>query len=645
MARMRRDSSDSYDGGLQKTSFSSRIEPTDTPSGLRRSPRKQTKDARYSRESQEAEDREACASKTSTDDSSQRRQIRLKPLFPRLQRCDLVLEPSLKSLSLTTKGTSERSHQKLARKPALSPTKRAASPPLDITRATLDDVVESQDEELDVEKTISCDSDADGDSSEDDLPSPSSFFRKPLMQTKPGFSDRVESLTSHLDGLSLLPQSKGALDPGASRSRPSSSSDKENDFQAILRFSPPRLHSPHRDKTSTRPVTPPPQSPTKGKLVSPRKRAPRIPTPPMRPSLDAFWTATAVNDWNDQYSPRKEWSPRKLHVTRKDSSTSPCSSPKKLSSPVKRTKAEIAAKKDWETRKHALATAFLSELDASITSNQIRDLAASTSGVQIIWSKTLNSTAGRANWRRESTRTRHADGTTSTAHKHHASIELAEKVIADETRLRNVIAHEFCHLANFMISGIKDQPHGKSFKAWGAKVTKAFGDRGVEVTTKHTFEIEYKYVWQCEKEECAAVFQRHSKSIDVKRHRCGSCKGVLVQVKPAPRGGGGVGGCGEVKGYAAFVKERYAEVKRGLGGKPTQKEVMEAVGRLYRAEKAADAIEKPMEGIIDDGAESSGRSSPFAGLAGVQENAPRSKLQAEHMDSMTAALEIVTIDD
>ena len=104
MARMRRDSSDSYDGGLQKTSFSSRIEPTDTPSGLRRSPRKQTKDARYSRESQEAEDREACASKTSTDDSSQRRQIRLKPLFPRLQRCDLVLEPSLKSLSLTTKG-------------------------------------------------------------------------------------------------------------------------------------------------------------------------------------------------------------------------------------------------------------------------------------------------------------------------------------------------------------------------------------------------------------------------------------------------------------------------------------------------------------------------------------------------------------
>lgn len=35
-----------------------------------------------------------------------------------------------------------------------------------------------------------------------------------------------------------------------------------------------------------------------------------------------------------------------------------------------------------------------------------------------------------------------------------------------QDRLVNVIAHEYCHLANFMISGIKDSPHGKEFKEW-----------------------------------------------------------------------------------------------------------------------------------------------------------------------------------
>ena len=35
-----------------------------------------------------------------------------------------------------------------------------------------------------------------------------------------------------------------------------------------------------------------------------------------------------------------------------------------------------------------------------------------------------------------------------------------------QDRLVNVIAHEYCHLANFMISGIKDNPHGKDFKEW-----------------------------------------------------------------------------------------------------------------------------------------------------------------------------------
>ena len=57
----------------------------------------------------------------------------------------------------------------------------------------------------------------------------------------------------------------------------------------------------------------------------------------------------------------------------------------------------------------------------------------STGGIQVIWSKKLCSTAGRANWRREAIRSKDADGLVSNVtHRHYASIELAEKVIDDE---------------------------------------------------------------------------------------------------------------------------------------------------------------------------------------------------------------------
>lgn len=146
-----------------------------------------------------------------------------------------------------------------------------------------------------------------------------------------------------------------------------------------------------------------------------------------------------------------------------------------------------------------------------------------------------------------------------------------------------------------MISGVKDQPHGKSFKEWGQKCTAAFGERGIEVTTKHSYEIEYKYVWRCSEEECGMEFKRHSKSIDPQRHRCGGCKGGLVQIRPVPRGGKKVEGkdvpATPGNGYAAYVKANFAGLKKSMAG-ASHKEVMEALGRKYRAEKAAGENKK-----------------------------------------------------
>lgn len=487
-------------------------------------------------------------------------------------------------------------------------------------------VNDEQEVEDDVEESVWCGSDASSEEgSEDELPSP-----RKLWPTKAAKAPAPKTASNSLDealqgfqGLSINePKTKEAAKTVSTETtetqtdhRPSSSHDKD-DLDAILRFSPPRLITRPREKTPERPVTPPPASPSKSRLVSPSKTRIRIPSPPLRQSLDGFWDSHAVNDWNDQHSPRKTIkSPKKNAFTPDSGSTSPTSSPKKSSSPTKRSTADIQAKKDFSARKHALAEAFLAELDQTITTGQIASLSASTGGVRLLWNKTLNSTAGRANWRRETSRSQSAP----TTHKHHASIELAEKVIDDEHRLLNVLAHEFCHLANFMISGVKDQPHGASFKAWGKKCTAAFGARGVQVTTKHSYTIDYKYVWRCEGEGCWAEFKRHSKSIDPARHTCGGCKSKLVQVKPVPRGGGAVVG-GKVGGYAGFVKMHFAEVKKSLPAGSSQKEVMEAVGRKYREEKEAKAK-----------AEAAGETIPGGNEGGL--------------DDLTRALDVIGLDD
>lgn len=325
-----------------------------------------------------------------------------------------------------------------------------------------------------------------------------------------------------------------------------------------LRFSPPRSKKPSRTTNSERPVTPP-ASPSKVRSDSPSKRV-RIPPSPHRPSIDAFWSQDVINDWNDSYSPKKaaQTPSRKkllpLDEEDHEGHVSPSASPRK--SPLKSpTKKDRQAAKAFNAEKSRLASTFLAEVDDKVTGSQVSNLAASTGGIKIIWSKKLSSTAGRANWRREAIRHKSVDGTyTEPKFRHHASIELAEKVIDSEDRLINVLAHEFCHLANFMISGVKDQPHGKEFKRWAANVTAAFGHRGVEVTTKHGYDISYKYIWSCG--DCGLEYKRHSKSIDLSKHSCGACKGKLLQILPVPR---------KESEYQRFVKANWERVKKGAG--------------------------------------------------------------------------------
>ena len=205
---------------------------------------------------------------------------------------------------------------------------------------------------------------------------------------------------------------------------------------ANLASSPPRSRSPHRRKDSERPLTPP-CSPPKPDLQSPSKRFHRIPPSPHRPSIDAFWSQEVINDWNDQHSPRKARSPRKLFSVHEDDDEaylSPSISPRKspTKTPAKRDEAAIERKKAFDEKKDQFAIDFLKELDEKVADGRVAVLAESAGGIKVIWSKKLNSTAGRANWKRETLVSRGSEGVSTKIYRHHASIELAEKVIDDE---------------------------------------------------------------------------------------------------------------------------------------------------------------------------------------------------------------------
>lgn len=369
------------------------------------------------------------------------------------------------------------------------------------------------------------------------------------------------------------PVASESKDPAISR--PTTAS--ELDLGAYLSFEPPKSRSPIK-LAPARPTTPTKQSPTKSKLTSPTKLN-RLPPSPHKPTSDEFWCPSTVTGWIDEHSPPKIirspirhrfGSPCIDKITETVDLTQP-SSPQK--SPLK---AQRQAKKDFNERKHDIAAKLLEELDKDITFGKIGQLSESTGGVKITWSNKLNSTAGRAHWRKQEVRKQHSDGSISTEVKHTASIELAEKVLDEESRLINTIAHEFCHLATFMIDGVKTNPHGKEFKAWARKCSRIYGHRGIEVTTKHSYEIDYKYMWECG--SCGTEYKRHSKSIDPARHRCGSCKSNLVQTKPVPRKS-------KVTDYQIFVKENFQKVKNS-NKSASHGTIMETLGKMYREEKA-----------------------------------------------------------
>ncbi|WVQ95199.1 hypothetical protein IAU59_002293 [Kwoniella sp. CBS 9459] len=178
------------------------------------------------------------------------------------------------------------------------------------------------------------------------------------------------------------------------------------------------------------------------------------------------------------------------------------------------TKADFSAKA-WAEERTRIADSIFKDLDRRVFEGKVGG--SDGAGARIEWNKRLLTTAGVARSKRTT-----KNGQT----KREFWIELSEKVLTGEKQIINTVAHEMCHLATWIISNDYKNAHGSVFKSWGRKVMRARND--VEVTTKHSYEIEYKYEWKCGNERCGKIYKRHSKSIDTTKHACGACKGKLA---------------------------------------------------------------------------------------------------------------------
>jgi DNA-directed RNA polymerase subunit RPC12/RpoP len=112
------------------------------------------------------------------------------------------------------------------------------------------------------------------------------------------------------------------------------------------------------------------------------------------------------------------------------------------------------------------------------------------------------------------------------------------------------------------------------------------------VTTCHNYEIAYKFTYLCT--VCGRKHGRHSKSVDLERHRCGGCGGRLrleargraaAAAAADSADAGAAAPATPTNGFAAFVKTHFAAAKSEMPGAP-HGEVMKALAARFRAQRA-----------------------------------------------------------
>ncbi|CAM1308735.1 ACRC (predicted) [Pycnogonum litorale] len=183
--------------------------------------------------------------------------------------------------------------------------------------------------------------------------------------------------------------------------------------------------------------------------------------------------------------------------------------------------------------------------------------------MEIIWKPRLTKTAGRCCSKTDS----------SAPNGRIAKIELSSKVIDSPHRLRDVLLHEMCHAACWIVYGYTDG-HGPMWKYWAQKAVRVF-PKLPKPTVCHRYEISTKYTYKCVK--CGYSIGRHSKSLDTNQNICGKCQGkfeLLVNTGSTPRTPR------TPSRFAVFVKENYGTIKKS-NHKAKHGDVMRLLGAEF----------------------------------------------------------------
>jgi len=263
--------------------------------------------------------------------------------------------------------------------------------------------------------------------------------------------------------------------------------------------------------------------------------------------------------------------------------------PVRKEKPGKRKQAET--KTDKQTRQVLVSRSSFSKNRQHYTTSTFvefntKAFNSALSSVEVSWSKRLKTTAGLTRLKRI--------GTTDNMRRI-ATIELSTKCLDSVERLRSTLLHEMCHAAAWLVDGVHKPPHGSVFKKWASLSMRKIRD--VEVTTTHDYVIQFKYAWKCTNNVCGTIIKRHSRSVDPKRHCCGSCKGKLIEIE-VPGSKKDVSTIGHTPkkkraptGFSLFVQQNSKSVRARLvaerGSSVTQPEVMKECGRIWREQKEA----------------------------------------------------------
>ncbi|MBI5316562.1 MAG: SprT-like domain-containing protein [Nitrospirae bacterium] len=112
-------------------------------------------------------------------------------------------------------------------------------------------------------------------------------------------------------------------------------------------------------------------------------------------------------------------------------------------------------------------------------------------------------------------------------------LQAAQASEDDEREIVNTLAHEMIH--QWQYDTLKRRPnHGADFLR---KMTEMNRDGALAITTYHSLQKEVlaltRFAWRCR--QCGQVYRRQRRTIQPRRHHCGSCRGALQELMSVGR--------------------------------------------------------------------------------------------------------------